>query len=365
MIRYRHTCRLCNGPLRRVFALAPTPIANNYAAHPDADAQRFPLELSQCGACDHVQLSHVISGLFEDYKYVTPEAVRGHLMPRAKRLREEFPRAERVLEIGSNNGLNLRCLEAQGFDVYGIDPAAEGERNERGYFSSAWAESRLVDERYDLIVANNVLAHIDDLQDVFRGIDMLLAPDGALVFETQYFPDLVAAGAFDMIYHEHLDYHTLTPMFRFMKRYGLVVTAFEHMSTHGGSMRVICERPGDTFTLCYEPIDWKRFGERVDAIKQNLRAKLEGRKVVALGAAAKATTLLHHCGITGNIIFAADDTPQKIGRYMPGTDIQILPTENVRNLPCLLTAWNYEAEWRKKFPDNEFINPFALEAVAA
>lgn len=364
MMRYRPTCRLCDGAVRKVFSLAPTPIANDYRSKPDAGAERYPLELAQCLVCEHVQLSHVVTGLFEDYKYVTPSAVKSHLIPRAQRLRNDFPRAEKLLEIGSNNGRNLACMEAQGFDVWGIDPAATGDNNERGYFSSQWAFAK--NETYDLIVAHNVLAHIDDLQDVFRGIDILLAPDGALVFEVQYLADLVASASFDMIYHEHLDYHTLTPLPNFLKRYGLVITQIEHIRTHGGSMRVVCERPGLSLAVWDAPIDWRRFTEKVSAIKQRVRDRLSGRKVVALGAAAKATTLIHQCGISENIVFAADDTPQKQGRYIPGTDIQIRPTSEVADMPCLLTAWNYEREFRRKFPHNEFINPFAeAECVLA
>jgi SAM-dependent methyltransferase len=364
VIRERTDCRLCSARVRPVFALSPTPIANNYRPHPDASADRYPLELSQCESCGHVQLRHVITGLFDDYKYVTPSAVSTHLLPRAQRLREEYPNAERVLEIGSNNGLNLLCLRAQGFDAYGIDPAATGDYNEVGYFSAAWAESRLVDETYDLIVANNVLAHIDDLHGVFDGIEMLLAVDGALIFEVQSFAALVAMRAFDMIYHEHLDYHTIDPLKEFIRRRGLVMTACERIPTHGGSLRVTVRTSGEWTKETDAPTDWSGFADGVNGTKSRVRETLRGRKVVALGAAAKATTLIHHCGIADHILYACDDTPEKQFRYIPGTDIQILPSVNLSGHPAFLTAWNYEKEFRAKYPNNEIINPFA-ETVCA
>lgn len=365
MIRERTTCRLCHAKVRSVFALTPTPIANNYRDAPDASADRYPLELTECGSCGHVQIRHVITGLFEDYKYVTPGAVAAHLIPRAKRLREYFPNASRVLEIGSNDGLNLTCLREQGFDVWGIDPAASGDDNERGYFSAQWAANRLVDEKYDLIVANNVLAHIDNLRDVFEGIEILLEDDGALVFEVSYFSALAEARAFDMIYHEHLDYHTVNPLKMFLRKRGFVMTGCERINTHGGSLRVTAQRSGIWAKFNESHIDWRWFTDRVNETTARVKESLRGRKVVALGAAAKATTLIHQCGIAENILFACDDTPQKQFRYIPGTNIQILPTANLRDHPALLTAWNYEREWRVKFPDNEFINPFAREVACA
>ena len=312
MIRERKTCRLCHAKVHPVFALAPTPIANNYSCFPDAGAQRYPLELSQCESCSHIQLRHVLTGLFEDYKYQTPQTVERHLKPSAKKLREQFPRAETVLEIGSNNGVYLRCLREQGFDPVGVDPAATGPGNYVGYFSSDWALEYLDNEErsLDLIVANNVLAHIDDLRDVFEGIEILLKPGGALVFEVQYFNALAEARAFDMIYHEHLDYHTVEPLKRFLLTRGFVMTDCERIHTHGGSIRVTARRRGTQVKFNESPIDWKWFTEGVNETAARVKETLRDRKVVALGAAAKATTLIHQCGIADNILFAADDTAQ-------------------------------------------------------
>jgi hypothetical protein len=361
MIHERTTCRLCDGPVRPVFALTPTPIANAYAAEPDEGAARYPLELVQCWRCSHVQLRHVVSGLFQDYKYSTPQTVATYLAPFVKELRRRYPNKRKVLEIGSNNGTYLEVLRAHGFEAIGIDPAATGEGNICDYFTSAWAERH--GTRYDIIVSNNVLAHIDDLQDVLRGIVHLLADDGVLVFEVQSFTALVAVGAYDMIYHEHLDYHTVGPLSRFLQRMGLVMTRHEVIPAHGGSIRITAERKGLQVIYYEPPIDWSSFAERVKEMRARTRALVDGRKVVLLGAAAKVTTMIHHCGIENNILCACDDTPQKIGRYIPGTGIQIRPTEELGDHAALLGAWNFEREWRAKFPNNELLNPYRAQTM--
>jgi hypothetical protein len=361
MIHERTTCRLCDGPVRPVFALTPTPIANNYADKPDAGAACYPLELCQCWRCSHVQIRHVIDGLFQDYKYTTPQTVATYLTPFVKELRARYPQARNVLEIGSNNGVYLEVLRTHGFEATGIDPAATGDGNICEYFTSDWARTHNI--RYDLIVANNVFAHIDDLRDMFEGINLLLAEGGKLVFEVQSFTALVEAGAYDMIYHEHMSYHTVGPLSRFLHRMGLVMTRHEVIQTHGGSLRITAERKGLQVIYYEPPIDWSNFAERVKDMRARTRALVKGRKVVLLGAAAKVTTMLHHCGIENNISCACDDTPQKIGRYIPGTGIQIRPTEELGDHAALLGAWNFEREWRAKFPNNELLNPYRAQTM--
>lgn len=362
----RWKCRLCGGTMQKVFALAPTPIANDYAPEPDIGAFRYPLELSQCSRCGHVQQRFVIEGLFNDYKYTTPQTVARYLQPFVERLHDKYPTARRVLEIGSNNGTYLTLLRDAGFEAIGVDPAATGEGNIEAYFTAQWANGHK--KQYDLILANNVFAHIDNLEDVFRGIQILLAPGGAVIFEVQYLHALIEHVGFDMIYHEHMSYHAISPLATlFLRRRGFVMTKYEFIPTHGGSIRITAERNTVSgVPIPEEPkINWASFTERVDAVKASLRERLEGRKVVLLGAAAKVTTLIHHCGIADRILYACDDTKQKIGKYIPGTDIEIKPTSELGQNPALLGAWNFEREWREKFPKNEFINPLEVECVSA
>lgn len=352
----KNECRLCGGKVVKVFELEPTPIANDYKEQPDEDAERYPLELMQCVDCDHVQQHYVISGLFNDYKYTTPQTVATYLEPVAKRLRQMNPDAKRVLEIGCNNGVFLDVLKKEDFWVIGVDPATSHPNGIREHFTEAM--SRGFQVKFDLVVANNVFAHIDDLQDVFRGISNVLTENGAIVFEVQYLIDLLRNGEFDMIYHEHLDYHHLKPLARFLTKMGFVMTEWEHIRTHGGSMRITARRHGREVWLPDEDINFDRLRAIVGLTKKRLRELADEKApLVAFGATAKATTLIHNCGIADKIEYCVDSTPQKQGRYIPGTNIRILPVSELRNQTVLLTAWNYEKEIRQQI-NNKLINPF-------
>jgi SAM-dependent methyltransferase len=348
-LKERLNCRLCDGNLKPVFALKPSPIANSFPEKPDSGAKKYPLELMQCG-CGHVQQRYVLSGLFQDYKYQTPQTVATYLKPLAAELAGDYPRAK-VLEIGCNNGVFLDCLTEVGFDAVGVDPAADHPKGVKAYFSE---ESAGRFDPVDLIVANNVFAHIDDLQSVFRGIDNLLKPYGTLVFEVQYLVDLVKSGSFDMIYAEHTDYHTLKPLRKFLRRFGLVMTNWSHIPTHGGSIRVTARRQGIECRIPEEALDWDGLRLKICAARERVTAH---GKMVAFGAAAKAATLIGELGIADQILYCVDDTKAKQFRYIPGTDIQVLPVDRLGDEKVLMCAWNYEREIRQRIP-NELVHPF-------
>jgi SAM-dependent methyltransferase len=271
----RHVCRLCYGPTRVMLSLTPTPIANSFPAHPDKDAERFPLDIAECIDCGHVQQDYQATIDWVDYRYKTPDANRQHLADAAKDLKERYPWAKTVLEIGSNNGLYLEELKRVGFQALGVDP--NSTTGIRGAFSSAISYDL---GQVDIIVANNVLAHVDDLWDVFRGIDRMLGMDGVLVFEVQDFEAMAFDGLFDMAYHEHRDYHQKGPIERFLKRWGLVVADHKYVYTHGRSHRFYCKRPHV----------WMVFQRKITKYKTALQSQLidvDG-PVVCFGATAKA-----------------------------------------------------------------------------
>ncbi len=354
-------CRMCYGRGRVMLSLTPTPIANSFPSHPDTDAQRYPLDLMQCFTCEHVQLADEVQVDWVDYRYATPEANRTHLAHAAGVLRRTYPEAKTVLELGCNNGLYLEELRKVGFVAVGVDPCTDV--GIRAPFSHTLAKKL---DKVDLIVANNVLAHVDDLQDVFRGIDHLLKDDGALVFEVQYFPALVKRGTFDMIYHEHRDYHTLGPWKRFLPQFGLHIAQVDDLTTHGGSIRLYCQRPALNDRTLTSTIDWDAFKCTIAASKITLLEQIANcpGQIVAFGATAKACTLIHHFGLTGLIDFAVDNTPAKQGRYIPGTAIKIYPTANIHpDATLLLTAWNFHQEIRAQYQNHQFIVPFSKEAA--
>jgi SAM-dependent methyltransferase len=354
----RHVCRLCYGPTRVMLSLTPTPIANSFPAHPDKDAERFPLDIAECVDCGHVQQDYQATIDWVDYRYKTPDANRQHLKEAAIDLRQRYPWAKTVMEIGSNNGLYLEELRKVGLDAFGVDPNAKYAKSDiSAPFSSALAYTL---PQVDIIVANNVLAHVDDLWDVFRGIDRMLGMDGVLVFEVQDYDCMTQTGAFDMMYHEHRDYHSREPLHKFMKRWGLEIEHCISIPTHGGSFRYHCRRPHS----------WRKFSDHIKREKYLVQAQLldvDGT-VACFGATAKACTLIHHFGLADKIDYCVDDTPEKQGRYIPGTNIQIFPTSHLQEVPpkaLLMTAWNFKDVLLKKYPNLPWIIPFEEGAYAA
>lgn len=354
-VRERKDCRLCGVAVRKVFSLKPTPIANDYPKSPRV-TKSYPMHLMECEKCGHVQQRYVLTGLFKDYKYQTPQTVAAYLAPVARRIAKDHPGA-RVLEVGSNNGVFLDCLAAEGLEAWGVDPANSHPRGVKAYFGEEFAKT--LKRKFDVIVANNVFAHIDDLDDVFRGVNILLETDGELIFEVQYLVDLLKSGAFDMIYHEHLDYHHLDPLISFLIKHKLVMTEWEHIKTHGGSIRVHAKKMGKWCEVPKENLDWIGFKKKIRECRDRLHKEIDsaGGKVKAFGAPAKATTLVSEFGLDGKVEFTVDDTPQKQGRYIPGTSIKIKPVSELGDGPVLLFAWNYAGEIAKRIP-NRLILPF-------
>lgn len=358
MMYERMDCRLCGHPVKTVLELEPTPLANLFPDTPYA-GEKYPLELKQCVECGHVQIGHVVDDetLYgSQYKYQTPLALKPLMNKRAEELYRAYPDAETVLEIGANNGLFLHALHDAGFPtVVGIDPSSTDPLVWKWPFNPHTAE--IVLRRVgtvDLIVANNVFAHIDDLKTVFDAIQLVLSPDGSLVFEVQYLVSMMESGAFDMIYHEHRDYHHLKPLAKFLKSVGLVMRDFEIIDTHGGSIRVTARKTGREIPLPDESIDWGRFKKSIDSQREEFKHL---SSIAGFGAPAKATTLIYQLGLQSKITHCVDDTPQKQGKYIGGTNIKVVGREGIENRMFLL-SWNYEQIISKNFPNVEFVVPF-------
>jgi hypothetical protein len=222
------------------------------------------------------------------------------------------------------------------------------------------------------VCANNVLAHIDDLDDVMRGVTTLLAPDGLFVFEVQYLPDQLDDMGWSNVYHEHLDQHHLRPLVPFLKRHGLELFDAHRVATHGGSVRCYARRQRTQHApemsgrmrelLDAEPerLDFERVRHAVNRKMLQLvglvsRLKREGRKIACFGAPAKLTTLMHTLGLDGSdVAFVVDDSPLKQGRYTPGHFIPIVSSDEWRaRRPdyTIVTAWNMSAEVMAKHPE--------------
>ncbi|MGH7940606.1 MAG: methyltransferase domain-containing protein, partial [Limisphaerales bacterium] len=258
----RESCRLCGGRrLLSVLKLAPTPPANAFVSRDQLNKPQpcFPLEVFFCEDCTHAQLLDVVdpSVLFENYVYVsgTSPSFVAHFESYARAILDQFKPSpgSLALDIGSNDGTLLRFFQRAGMKVLGIDPARQiaQEASRNGVPTlAAFFDPKLAKQiREDhgpatVITANNVFAHIDDLEGVVQGVRTLLAPNGIFVFEVSYLLDVFEKTLFDTIYHEHLDYHSVRPLAPFFRRLDMELIEARRVSSHGGSLRGIAQLKG-------------------------------------------------------------------------------------------------------------------------
>ena len=342
---------------------------------------RYPLDVAVCPACSLVQILAEVppAELFVD-NYLYFSSFSEGLLRHARKHALDLVAARGLgpgslaVEIASNDGYLLRNLVEAGVPVLGIDPApAQAEAAEaagvptlREFFGSELARRlRAEGRRADVVVANNVLAHTPDPGDLVAGLAILLADDGVATIENTYVRDLVANLAFDTIYHEHFSYLSCTAVDGLARRNGLALLRVEHFpELQGGSLRWTLGRgePDASVARYLEeerslglsrPEYYRRFGERVDALRLDLLALLRGLKadgasIAAYGAAAKGTMLLNGVGIGGSLVdFVVDRNPHKHGLYMPGVHLPIRPVEALLDEQpdyLLLLAWNYHDE---------------------
>ncbi len=377
-------CRSCGMPgLDPVLSLGITPLADRLVAKEDLDREEIfaPLDLVLCPECSLVQITETVAPeiLFhEDYPYFS--SVSSTLLEHSRINAEELIDTRRlgpsslVIEIASNDGYMLRNFVEHGIPVLGIDPAlppaqaaiAAGVPTRIEFFGRTVADELAAAGRHaDVMIANNVLAHVADLNGLVAGMATLLKPDGIAVLEFPYLADLIDRCEFDTIYHQHLCYFSVTAIDRLFRRHGLTVTDVRRLPIHGGSLRIYVEHDGPQSEAVLDLLasedqrgltraeGLKGFAESVHRVRQGLTAllqdlKAKGQTIVAYGAAAKGTTMLAYCGVDSEILdYVVDRSPFKQGRYMPGNHLAILPPERLlidRPDYVLLLPWNLADE---------------------
>jgi len=348
----------------------------------------YPLHAYVCERCLLVQLGVYASPeeLFRDYRYFSSYSTTW--LAHAAEYAEEMTRrgigpGSRVVELASNDGYLLRNFVARGVPVLGIEPASNvaAVARENGvptideFFGVALAlRVRREFGAADLIVANNVLAHVPDLNDFVGGIAALLAPGGVATIEFPHLLRTIAGMQFDTIYHEHFSYLSLLALVPLFARHGLEIVEVTELPTHGGSLRVFVAHRGacaiDASVECILTAEraarldrietYAAFGARVARIKDDFvaflsGAKREGKRVAGYGAAAKATTLLNYAGVRSDLIpYVADKSPHKQGNAIPGVRVPIVAPERIRaDRPdyVVIFPWNVEAEIRAELAD--------------
>jgi SAM-dependent methyltransferase len=384
-------CRFCDSELSVTFAdLGMSPPSNAYLTAEQLNSMEryYPLHAWVCGNCKLVQLEEFETPeqIFGDYAYFSSysESWLKHAEAYVEMMckRFGFDLKSRVIEIASNDGYLLQYFKKRGVSVLGIEPAGNVAKvavEQKGiptrveFFGKACAE-KLVAEgiRPDLLLGNNVLAHVPDINDFVAGMKTLLAPRGVITMEFPYLLELIGNIQFDTIYHEHFSYLSFGSAQRIFAGHGLKIFDVEHLWTHGGSLRIFASHAEaktevddrvaqilkmETAQGVNDLSIYRAFGELVKQTKRAflsflIEAKSKGKKIAGYGAAAKGNTLLNCCGVGRDFIeYVVDRSPHKQGKFLPGSHIPIFPPEKVAETRpdyLLILPWNIRDEVMKQ-----------------
>lgn len=388
-----NNCRICkNKDLIKVLSLGKTPPANSFLPKEKLQDNEgyFPLALNICPLCRQLQLSHVVSPdlLFRNYVYVSstsPVFVK-HFEDYAKTVWNnlKLKKNDLVIDIGSNDGILLKPFKDLGTRVLGVDPAVKiaREATKKGietlpeYFNESLAEQ--IVKKYGpakVITANNVFAHINDIDEVVKGVKKVLDDDGVFVTESPYLVVFLQNNLFDTVYHEHLSYYSVKPLTVFFKRHGMRVFDVELTKSHGGSIRVYACREKAKFKQkssvrnllkkekesgLDDLTTYRSFSDRVRKNKTELTKMLkglkkQGKKIVGFGAPAKGNTLLNYFKIgTETLDYIVEDSVHKQGLFTPGMHIPVVsPAKLQKDQPdyVFILAWNFAEPIMLKLAD--------------
>jgi SAM-dependent methyltransferase len=378
-------CR--SGALTRFLDLGDQPPADQFLFERQLSQPEpaYPLRVVVCADCGLSQLDYVVPPEIlycNDYPYESSTTAAG------RRHWDEFAEtvhrmrglggSDLVVDVGSNVGVLLQMFAKRGVRVLGVDPAANIAAIANGHgvptvvdFFSAAAAQRIRDAhgRASVITGTNVIAHIDDLHDLMRGVELLLTDTGVFILEAPYMIDLVQSLEYDTIYHEHLSYFSLKPLMRFFAQFGMEIFEVQRRDIHGGSFRVFVRRAGSSDQrvsgviaelLAAEEREGignlerlQRFSRDVVQNRKDLlgllaNLKRSGKRIAGVSAPAKGMTLLNYCGIDRDMLdFVTEKSALKIGRYTPGKHIPVVADSALVDDPpdyALLLAWNFASE---------------------
>tara|TARA_B100002019_G_scaffold290002_1_gene306783 strand:- start:100 stop:2652 length:2553 start_codon:yes stop_codon:yes gene_type:complete len=380
---YKFDCRSCgNKDLKRVVSLGYQPLANNLLKKENEKCELYPLEVNYCSKCHNCQLSMSVDPkkMFSNYLYTssTSKIFRDHFVNASKKYIKELKLNKKksyIIDIGSNDGVALKPFLDQGFKkILGIEPAKNlaklANKNKIKTFNGFLNRSntKKIKKNADLILASNVFAHSDKLQEMAECMFKLLSKKGTIIIEVQYLMNTLKDLTFDNIYHEHYNYWSLTSLVNFFKRFNGKIFRSETIDTHGGSIRVYLKK--DNKVKVEKSViqmlkdeekygikkfqTYKEFGDKVYKIRENVRKNLRKLKnknnlIIGYGAPAKATTALNFFGISKEINFIVEDNKLKHNKFIPGVKIPIKNKSHIksRKNTLIVLAWNFYHDIKK------------------
>ena len=383
-------CRVCKSKDIKLFlSLGRTPLANSFLEEDQLELPEefYPLNVCFCESCGFVQLAEVVppEKMFKNYIYVTStsEEARNHYKLLVEDSMEKFklPDNSLVVEFASNDGTLLKNFKKFKVRVLGVEPAENiapiaevaGIETINDFFNRKVAK-KIVDSKgkASMIIGTNVFAHIDDLDEIMKSFQILLDDEGVIVIESPYLVDFFEKTEYDTIYHEHVSYLSLIPLVKFFGMYGFKIFDVKRTKIHGGSIRIFASginaKFKETKNLSELLLLEKNMGldtikpyldfalnvqkSRVKLLELLYKLKLDSKKIIGYGAAAKGNTLLNYCNIGHDILdYIADKSPLKQGKYTPGTNIPVVhPDRILENHPdyMLILAWNFADEIMKE-----------------
>ena len=396
---YKFECRCCgNTNLKRVLSLGYQPLANNLLNKKDQKTELYPLEMNYCEECHNCQLSVAVDSkkMFSNYLYTssTSKIFRDHFIKAADQYIREFKlnsKKSYIIDVGSNDGVALKpFLDKKFKKILGIEPAKNLAKlaNKRkiktfnGFLNKK--NIKKIKKNADLILASNVFAHSDNLDEMATCMVKLLSKKGIIVIEVQYLMNTLKDLTFDNIYHEHYNYWSLTSLMNFFQKYPLKIFKADKINTHGGSLRIYISKnkkikiDKSISKLLLEEENfgikkfetYKSFGEKVYEIRENVLKniniiKKKEKSLVGYGAPAKATTALNFFGISDQIDYIIEDNKLKDKKFIPGVKIPIYFKDKIDSKlsTIIVLAWNFFEDIKKnnKTLSKNFINIKDLE----
>ena len=380
-------CRFCGAALHHTFVdLGMSPLCESYVSRDKLNHMEpfYPLHVYVCQDCFLVQLDEFVSPteIFSEYAYFSSysDSWLQHVKDYTDMIVERFELNNQsyVIELASNDGYLLQYFVQKGIPVLGIDPAANIAKVavEKGvptlvrFFGREIARELVAEgKQADLLLGNNVLAHVPDINDFVGGMKILLKPQGVITMEFPHLMRLMEGNQFDTIYHEHFSYLSFIAVEKIFAAHELTLFDVEELSTHGGSLRIYARHTDDATKSVSSQVTELRereevagftrletytsFTEQVENTKRKLldfliKAKWEGKSVAGYGAPGKGNTLLNYCGIRTDFLdYTVDRNPYKQGQFLPGTHIPIFPPDKIKETKpdyVLILPWNFKDE---------------------